>query len=131
MSSSPRSFLRWHSLRHRDGKPLEPGKTYRLRVPKDVPARQFWSLTLYDNATWNFVINPEKRNGLGSLQKDSMKMNADGSVDLFVGPKAPKGFESNWLPTMGKKPYLWFRFYAPSEAFWDKSFELPDFELVK
>ena len=51
-------------------------------------------------------------NGLGSLQKDSMKMNADGSVDLFVGPKAPKGFESNWLPTMGKKPYLWFRFYA-------------------
>ena len=83
--------------------PLEPGKTYRLRVPKDVPARQFWSLTLYDNATWSFIINPLKRNGLSSLQKDSMKMNADGSVDLYFGPKAPEGFENNWLPTMGEK----------------------------
>ncbi len=44
-----------------DGHPLEPGKTYRLRVPKDVPARQFWSLTMYDNATWSFIINPCKR----------------------------------------------------------------------
>jgi hypothetical protein len=114
-----------------DGKPLEPGKTYRLHVVKDVPARQFWSLTLYDNATWNFVINPLKRNGLGSLNKGTMKINDDGSVDLYVGPKAPTGFEQNWLPTMGKKPYLWFRFYAPGEAFWNKTFKLPDVELVK
>jgi hypothetical protein len=113
------------------GQPIEMGKTYRLHVPKDVPVRQFWSLTLYDDATWNFVINPLKRNGLSSLQKDSMKMNSDGSVDLYFGPNAPKGFESNWLPTMGKKPYLWFRLYAPAEAFWNKSFELPDVELVK
>ena len=113
------------------GQPLEPGKNYRLRVPKDVPARQFWSLTMYDNATWSFIINPLKRNGLSSLQKDTMKMNADGSVDLYFGPKAPAGFENNWLPTMGKKPYLWFRLYAPGEAFWNKTFELPDVELVK
>lgn len=111
--------------------PLEAGKTYRLRVPKDVPVRQFWSLTLYDNATWNFVINPLKRNGLSSLQKESMKVNADGSVDLYVGPNAPAGFENNWLPTQGKKPYLWFRLCAPTEAFWSKTFKLPDVELVK
>ena len=42
----------------RTGQPLEPGKNYRLRVPRDVPARQFWSLTLYDNATWAFIRNP-------------------------------------------------------------------------
>ena len=113
------------------GQPLEPGKTYRLRVPKDVPARQFWSLTMYDNATWSFVINPLQRPGLSSLQKNTMKMNTDGSVDLYFGPKAPAGLESNWLPTEGKKPYLWFRLYAPGEAFWNKTFELPDVELVK
>ena len=113
------------------GEPLKPGKTYRLRVPKDVPARQFWSLTLYDNATWSFIINPLKRAGLSSLNKDTMKMNADGSVDLYVGPKAPAGFENNWLPSMGKKPYLWFRLYAPGETFWNKTFKLPDVELVK
>ena len=27
-----------------NGRPTQAGKTYRLRVPKDVPARQFWSL---------------------------------------------------------------------------------------
>ena len=60
-----------------------------------------------------------------------MKINADGSVDLYFGPRAPAGFENNWLPTMGKKPYLWFRLYAPGEAFWNKTFKLPDVELVK
>ncbi len=115
----------------KNGRPLQAGKNYRLHVPADVPARQFWSLTLYDHATRAFIINPQKRNGLGSKEKDSLKMNADGSVDLYFGPKPPKGFENNWLPTMGKKPYLWFRLYAPAEAFWDKSFKLPDVELVK
>ena len=47
-----------------------------------------------------------------------MKVNADGSADLYFGlDRAPVGFENNWLPTMGKKPYLWFRLYAPGEAF--------------
>ena len=57
-----------------------------------------------NNATWSFVINPQKRNGLGSLNKDTMKVNADGSADLYFGPHAPVGFENNWLGTMGKKP---------------------------
>jgi hypothetical protein len=114
----------------KSGKPLQEGKNYRLRVPKEVPARQFWSLTLYDNATWTFIKNPLDRSGLASNQKDSIKANEDGTVDLYFGPKAPKDFESNWLPSMGKRPYLWFRIYAPSEAFWDKSFKLPDVELL-
>jgi len=59
-----------------------------------------------------------------------MKTNPDGSVDLYIGPNAPAGMEANWLPTMGKKPYLWFRLYGPQETFWNKSFELPDLTLV-
>ncbi len=58
-----------------DGRPLQAGKTYRLRVPKDVPARQFWSLTMYDRATWAFVNNPLDRAGLGSFNLKQMKMN--------------------------------------------------------
>ena len=112
------------------GRPIMPGKNYRLHVPKDVPARQFWSLTMYDNATWSFIINPQMRNGLGSLNKNTMKMNSDGSVDLYFGPDEPAGFKNNWLPTVGKKPYLWFRLYAPGETFWNKTFELPDVELL-
>jgi hypothetical protein len=86
------------------GAALQAGKNYRLRVPADVPARQFWSLTMYDHATWTFIKNPLDRGGLSSLQKDTLKMNQDGSVDLYFGPTAPEGLESNWLPTMGKKP---------------------------
>jgi hypothetical protein len=86
----------------KDGKPLEAGKTYRVRVPKDTPCKQFWSITVYDNATWGFIKCPQDRSGLGSLEKDKMKVNDDGSVDIYVGPKSPQGLESNWIPSMDK-----------------------------
>src|SRR5215471_9278650 len=108
------------------GRPLEAGKTYRLRAPKDVPAREFWSLTMYDRATWAFVNNPLDRAGLGSFNLDQMKVNADGSVDLFVGPSAPAGLETNWIPTMGKEPRLWLRLHGPEDAFWTKTLSLHD-----
>ena len=113
------------------GEPVEAGKTYKVRVPKDVPARQFWSLTVYERATWAFINNPLDRAGLGSFNMDQMQKNADGSVDVYIGPKAPVGLQSNWIPTLGKEPYVWLRLYGPEEAFWNKSFKMPDVELVK
>jgi hypothetical protein len=61
---------------------------------------------------------------------DQMKAIADGSVDLYFGPNAPAGLESYWIPTVGKKPYLWLRLYAPEEGFWSKAFKMPDVALV-
>ena len=55
--------------------------------------------TVYERATWAFINNPLDRAGLDSLHKDTMKMNADGSVDLYFGPSAPAGLETNWIPT--------------------------------
>jgi hypothetical protein len=49
---------------------------------------------------------------------------------LYFGPKAPAGLESNWIPTMGKMPYVWLRLYGPEDAFWNKLFKMPDVELV-
>ena len=112
-----------------NGRPLQAGKTYKLRVPKDTPAKEFWSLTVYDRATWAFINNPLDRAGLDSFNKN-MKMNVDGSVDLYFGPNAPAGLESNWIPTMGKEPYLWLRLYGPEDAFWNKTFKMSDVELV-
>ena len=113
------------------GQPVEAGKTYKVRVPKDIPARQFWSLTVYERATWAFINSPLGRAGLGSFNMDQMQKNADGSVDVYIGPKAPTGLQSNWIPTLGKEPYVWLRLYGPEEAFWNKSFKMPDVELVK
>jgi hypothetical protein len=58
--------------------------------------------------------------------------NADGSVDLYFGPSAPKGFEKNWIPTVpGRAWFTWFRLYAPLEGYLDKTWPLPDIEKVK
>jgi len=115
----------------KDGNVFQAGKTYKLTVPKDVPVDKFWSLTVYDMATWAFIYTPEVKPGLSSFDRDKMKLNADGSVDLYFGPKAPKGYENNWISTGGKTPYVLFRFYGPTDAILDKSFILNDVELVK
>jgi hypothetical protein len=115
----------------RDGKAVEAGKLYRIRIPKNTPAKQFWSITVYDTATWGFIVNPPDRSGWGMFDTDKMKVNDDGSVDVYVGPKAPDGLESNWIPSMDKKPVIWLRLYGPDEPFWKKTFTMPDIELVQ
>ena len=119
------------TARDKDGNLFRAGKTYKLTVPKDVPITKFWSLTVYDLETWAFIYTPEERPGLSSREVPKMKQNADGSVTLYVGPKAPKGYENNWIPTAGKVPYLMFRFYGPKEPFYNKTFKLQDVELAR
>jgi hypothetical protein len=119
------------ALADSEGHPLEAGKNYKLRVPKDVPVKQFWSLIIYDFATWAFIYSPEDRPGRSSYDKPNMKLNADGSVDIYFGPKPPSGLESNWIPTQGKRPMPMMRIYGGEEAYWNRSFKMPDVELVK
>ena len=53
-------------------------------------------------------------------------------MDLYLGPKAPAGQESNWIQTpAGKGWFPWFRFYGPEKALFDKSWKMPDIENVK
>lgn len=112
------------------GRLLEAGRTYKVTVPAKMPVKQFWALTMYDRATMGFIYTQSMRTTLDSYGVDKMKKNADGSVTLYVGPTAPKGLESNWLPTGGKRPLPAFRFYAPDEPLYDKTFKMPDFERV-
>jgi hypothetical protein len=50
------------------------------------------------------------------------RQNKDGSVDIYCGPKVPAGFEKNWIPTVpGKNWFAYFRFYQPTEAYFDRS----------
>ncbi len=115
---------------YRDGSRFDGGKTYRLHVPPNAPVAQFWSLTLYDVDTRSFIVTKEQIADRSS-RMDLIK-NPDGSVDLYMGPKAPEGFEKNWIPTVpGRGWFTLFRFYAPTEAYFDKSWPLPNIELVK
>jgi len=113
-----------------DGSRFDGGKNYRLHVPPNAPAKQFWSVTLYDVDTRSFIVTKELIADRSS-RMDLVK-NADGSVDIYMGPTAPKGFEKNWIPTVpGRGWFTLFRFYAPTEAYFDKSWPLPPIELVK
>ena len=115
----------------KDGNLFQAGKTYSLTVPEDVPVSQFWSLTVYDMATWAFIYTPEGWPGLSSRDRDKMRLNDDGGVTLYIGPKPPQGYENNWIPTGGKVPFLLFRFYGPEEALFNNTFKLADVELVR
>lgn len=113
-----------------DGSRLDGGKNYRLRVPPNVPAKQFWSVTLYDVDTRSFIVTKEQIADRSSRM--DLAKNADGSVDIYMGPNAPKGFEKNWIPTVpGRGWFTLFRLYAPTEAYFNKSWPLPSIEQVK
>jgi len=112
------------------GQWMDGAKDYKLVVPANVPVRNFWSVEVYDvdTAAW---LRGVERTGRDST-KPELKLNQDGSVDLYFGPKAPKGKASNWIPTLpGKRFFLLFRFYGPEKAVFDKSWQLSDIKEVK
>jgi hypothetical protein len=118
------------SFKDKGGNWLDGSKNYKLRVPANVPAEEFWSITVYDNLTRSMTMNKANRAALSSY--DKITHNADGSADLYFGPTAPANLESNWLDTSASKGwFVWFRFYGPREPFFDQSWQLPDFERVK
>ena len=111
------------------GQPFDGSKTYRLTVPADAPVRQYWSATIYDRSTHALIR--EMAHAGRSSQSPGLVVNADGTVDLTFGPEPPEGGEANWTPTdpAGRFEIL-FRFYGPTPALFDKSWVLPDVELV-
>ena len=124
------SFHRHHAALFIGNTQNDGSKNYKLVVPPKVPVRNFWAITTYDLETASYIRNVEK-SSIDSTQKQLQK-NDDGSVDIYFGPKAPKGKESNWLPTDPKRRFfLLARFYGPEPALFDGSFELNDIELVK
>jgi len=112
------------------GSPLLGTNNYVLRVPAHVPVSEFWSITPYDMETSALFPNSPKL-VVSSMSRDLIK-NADGSVDVYVGPTAPAGKEANWIFTpAGKKWFPWFRFYGPTKTLYDKSWKMPDIEKVE
>ena len=111
------------------GRPLDGKKTYRLAVPPNAPVKQYWSATAYDRRT-HALIRETSRASLAS-NTDGVAKSPDGSVDVYFGPKAPAGKESNWVPTNGRDFEILFRLYGPEKAFFDKAWKLPDVEEVR
>jgi hypothetical protein len=105
-------------------------KSYRLHVPSDVPVDKFWSVIVYSQKTKSFIPNALNQVGLDSYDKSKLKMNADGSVDIYFGTTSPRGYETNFLPSAGEDFFLIFRFYGPRKSVYEKAWVLPDVERV-
>lgn len=119
------------AMTDKNGKHLEAGKLYKIDIPAKMPAKQFWALSVYDYATMAFIYTDSGRTTLSSYDMDKMKKNDNGSITIYIGPTPPKGLESNWIPTAGKRPLPGMRIYGPTEELNNKSFKLPDFEEVE
>jgi hypothetical protein len=117
------------TLKDNGGQPFDGKKTYRLTVPPNAPVKLYWSATAYDRET-HALIRDTSRSSRASNSPDLQK-NADGSVDIYFGPKAPDGKESNWVPTAGRNFEVLFRLYGPEKPFFDKTWKLSDVEEVK
>jgi hypothetical protein len=108
------------------GQAFDGSKTYRLRVPANVPVKDFWSVVLYDTQTRSLLQTDQRFPSLSSNAKP--KVNADGTVDVYFAPVKPQG-AANWVQTVpGKSWFTIFRLYGPLKPWFDQSWKLPDIE---
>jgi len=114
-----------------DGNYLDGSKTYKINIPKDAPAKKFWSVVVYDPQTRS-ELQTDQTFPSKQSQRDKLITNEDGSIDLYFGPKAPAGKEANWTQTVpGKGWFSLLRLYSPTEAWFDKTWRPGEIELVK
>jgi hypothetical protein len=113
-----------------EGNPITGDNDYVIHLPANVPAENFWSITLYEMENASGLANGQPFPSLGS--RDKPAMNADGSTDIYLGQKAPPGKEANWLATpSGRGYFVIFRLYGPSKVAILKQWVPGDVERVK
>jgi hypothetical protein len=113
-----------------DGEWLDGGKNYKLTIPANAPVKQFWSVTVYDNDDRCLIDTGELPDKSSRMD---LEFNKNGSVDLYFGPALPAGApKANWIKTIpGEGWFTYFRFYAPTQPYFDKTWQLPDIEKIK
>ena len=93
---------------------LDGFKTYKLTVPQPVPAKLFWSVTVYDPDNRSEIATDQGKAALRSLfelkgKKSSLKK----SVLTLTVPSAPAGQRREWIQTIpGKGWFTYFRICA-------------------
>jgi hypothetical protein len=112
------------------GTPLTGATNYRMNLAPNIPAANFWSITLYEAENASGLANSQPFPSLGS--RDKPTEDADGGTEIYLGPRAPNGKERNWLETVpGRGYFAILRLYGPTEAAINKTWKPGDIERVK
>jgi hypothetical protein len=114
-----------------DGKPMDGANKYVLHFKKEElpPVGAFWSVTMYD--TEGFMA-PNKLDRFAIGDRDELKYNADGSLDIYIQHESPGADkESNWLPSPAQGVLsVTMRLYAPKAQAIDGRWNPPAVKLV-
>ncbi len=110
---------------------LDGGKNYKLHLPGPIPVKRFWSVIVYDTQTRSMLQTDQRFPSVSSQSKD-LRVNPDGSVDVYFGPKAPAGEKGNWVQTIpGKSWFMILRLYGPLKPWFDKTWRPDDIVPLK
>ena len=113
------------------GRYLEGSKSYRLHLPPNIPAKDFWSVIVHDPQTRSMLQTDQQFPSISS-QKQGLVVNADSSVDVYFGAEPPAGKEANWIQTLpGKGWFVALRLYGPLEPWFDKTWRPGEIEEIE
>jgi hypothetical protein len=114
---------------------FDGSKTYKVTLPKGIPEKNFWSLTVYDNMTRSMLDTPQRypRAGSQSYPSPAAEADEDGSTTVYFSPTQPKDVKrGNWIQTTpGKGWFTILRLYSPLEPFFAKTWRPSEIELVE
>lgn len=110
---------------------LDGSKKYSVTLPAPVPAKDFWSFTVYSPQHFSMLETDQRLAGLDSTLPE-VEANEDGSYTIWFGPAAPDGREGNWIQTMpGQGFAILLRLYGPLEPWFEKTWKPGDLELIE
>ena len=119
------------AARDADGNYLDGSETYKLTLPADIPAKDFWSVVVYDPQTRSMLQTEQPYPSKNNQRNPDIVTNPDGTTDIYFGPKAPEGKEANWIATVpGKAWFTILRLYGPLQSWFDQTWQPGDIEKI-